>query len=68
MTEELKRLEKCDSYLGLAEFAYVLGITKQALTNRRARHPREFPEPVQLAMGPVWGYDAIRYWLVYLRK
>ena len=48
--------------VGLAEIAELLGISKQAVTNWRARKA-SFPGPVAtLKSGPVWSAETIRSW------
>lgn len=49
-------------YLGLAELAFVLGISKQNCTNRRRRG--KLPGPIQvLRMSPIWTKTLISKWL-----
>lgn len=51
-------------YLGLAEFAEVLGYSKQRLSNIRKRKPGWLPEPVvELALGPVWHKQQLYPWV-----
>lgn len=50
--------------VGVAEAAEVLGISKQALVNWRARYAG-FPAPVaKLRMGPLYSLKAVRMWAV----
>lgn len=63
ITTELSRLNAYGDYLGHAELANVLGLSKQALHNRRTRG--KIPRPlVVLALGPVWTKEQITYWLL----
>lgn len=63
--EMKKRAREYDQmFLGLGEFAYIVGMSKQALSNRIKRKPFSYPKPMQrLAMGPVWSIMQIRDWL-----
>lgn len=46
------------SYMGIAEVAAYLDVSKQTIANWRRR--REFPAPVaDLKMGPIWATDEI---------
>lgn len=46
------------------EIAYEAGVSRQAVTNWRTRHP-DFPVPVaELKIGPVWLWADIREWLI----
>ncbi|QIG79213.1 ParA family protein [Stakelama tenebrarum] len=48
--------------LGLAEISELLGVSKQAVANWRARRD-DFPNPIAtLKSGPVWSEDAVRSW------
>ncbi len=48
--------------VGLAEIARLAGVSKQAVTNWRARYP-DFPAPAsQLSSGPVWLLDDVVRW------
>lgn len=49
-------------YLGLAEFAQVLGISRQALSNRRARGQLPIPT-VELKMSPIWTKAQLKLWV-----
>lgn len=52
-----------DDLVGVFEIAEMAGVTRQAVTNWRARS-RDFPEPVAgLHSGPVFRRSAIRKWL-----
>ena len=49
-------------FFGLAELAIILGISKQACSNRRGRN--KLPAPtVELALGPVWHRSIIEQFL-----
>jgi predicted DNA-binding transcriptional regulator AlpA len=60
MSTPTQRLAKYKaSLIGTAEFAEILGMSRQALHNRMARG--RLPKPAQrLAMGPVWFVSDIR--------
>ena len=48
--------------LGTSEVAALLGVSRQAISNLRARNP-EFPAPIaELKSGPVWKEEDIRAW------
>lgn len=50
--------------LGLAEIAEIFGVTKQVVTNWKARKS-DFPKPIaELKSGPVWSRDDITNWAV----
>ncbi len=52
-----------DELLGVFEIAEMAGVSRQAVTNWRAR-ARDFPEPVaELHSGPVFRRSAVRRWL-----
>lgn len=52
-----------DELIGVFEIAELAGVTRQAVTNWRARS-RDFPQPVaELHSGPVFQRSAIRRWL-----
>jgi chromosome partitioning protein len=49
--------------VGIAEIAQLAGVTKQAVTNWRARYDH-FPPPVQdLHAGPVWERERVEAWI-----
>lgn len=49
--------------LGIAEIAELAGVTKQAVSNWRARYDN-FPRPIQnLQSGPVWEHEKINDWV-----
>ena len=49
--------------LGIAEVAGLAGVTKQAVSNWRARYDH-FPRPIQdLQSGPVWDREPIEAWV-----
>ena len=48
--------------VGLSEIAEMAGVSKQAVTNWRSRHP-DFPHPIaELRSGPVWGRRDFLAW------
>lgn len=48
---------------GLTEIATAAKVSRQAVTNWRARH-KDFPEPQnELSSGPVWDAEKVQYWL-----
>src|SRR5688572_18072743 len=52
-----------DEFVGVFEIAEMAGVTRQAVTNWRAR-AHDFPEPVaELHSGPVFRRWAVRRWL-----
>jgi chromosome partitioning protein len=54
--------------VGVQEIAEIAGVTKQAVTNWRARFP-DFPPPLaELGSGPVFDRDRVRAWLLKRRK
>ena len=67
-TQALERLATYPhDWLGSAEFAEVLAIKKNNLSTQRKRG--KFPVPhFELAMGPVWGKENVRVWLLRRRR
>ena len=50
-------------FVGVGEIAEMAGVTKQAVSNWRARY-EDFPTPVQiLQSGPVWDKEAMELWV-----
>jgi hypothetical protein len=50
-------------YLGCAEIAIVLSISKTSCASRRRRGQLPVPQ-FELAMGPVWSVGQVRVWLL----
>lgn len=53
--------------MGLKEFAAVLGVSPNCLSNWRARDAVALPKPTDLAAGPIWSADNVRTWLESIR-
>lgn len=51
------------SLLGLAELAFVLGLSKQNCSNRRVRGKLPAVK-VELAMSPIWEAEIVLLWLL----
>lgn len=59
----MKKKVDPNNLVGIAEIAEFAGVTKQAVTNWAARHPK-FPKPVRvLKAGPVFLATDVAEWL-----